>query len=244
MSKEEGEFEQQVNQLCESVSDLQRPFYQSDLQSFDAYAAGLSQQIKDSIISYKDHLTRGYELVLNHINQTNPSQIERYKIGSKISHLVSSEEKLLDVLEEKKVLQFVFGYDGKMMREIYEFADKLYNEKNYSDATEVFLFLISINPYICWFWQGLGKAFQAQNQFEEASNAFLMALNCDPKRLDGYRDAIRCSLEFKNFDTIDKIISYGMNVADSSEAFDSVEELKNGLATIKTYCDQLKGEIV
>lgn len=229
-------FEQALGTLCETIVNIEKPYYQSDLQPFQAYAATLTEQIKETVTAYKNSLARGYHLVLENIAKISPLEVGKYDISSKIENFISDKEDLEEILEKKKVLQVVFGYTGKMMREIYIFADSLLQAKNYKDAEDVFFFLISLNPYICWFWQGLGKCMQMQERMDEAIHSYLVSINCDPLRIHGYNDVVRCSLAFKNFDLAYQVIDYGRGIANAEQS----KELNNGLETMMAYIEKIK----
>ena len=193
--------------------------------------------LSQGVNEFKQSFIRGYELVLNHAAQNKfgiPRENFELKPLDKKSHPEAAHESS-DL--KNKFLQEIFGYTPRMLREIYEFGCQLFHQKEFGKCADVLIFLIVLNPTLCWFWQVLGRAWEAQEKNEEALYAFTVAINCDLHRIEGYQDAVRCCVKMKDYKNAQSILDYGLEAIKN----DSDVSLESGLKSMKAYIKKLGG---
>lgn len=192
-------------------------------------------KIKESLHTIKKAWTRGYYLMLEKIPQP-----EKYRLDHlKKKHYAPSTKEMFSQFGNK-TLQEECGYDGEMMGNIYDLAELLLHKREFENAADLFLFLTTLNPYVCWFWQGLGFAYQEQLKYEEALDSFKFAIRCNLYDLDCYEEAVRCCLNKRDVTEAFNILEFGLKLIENSDNSNNLEEFKKGLNKMKLFIQNLK----
>lgn len=95
--------------------------------------------------------------------------------SNKIKTLMKDKASLKKQLAEGKTAQDLIGYKNETMARFYSAAYHLLSRKQYVDAANGFLFLVTLNPYVEEYWIGLGMATQQYGDYDMAMNAYEMA---------------------------------------------------------------------
>ena len=236
-------FNQAVNAFCNSLIAEEKPLYQSQLEPFTIYAEKLRSSITDSLNMYYNSFQKGYRLVLEQIaNKKSSEEQEKYHIPGKQQKAIQTLEDFSENLEHKQVLQSLFEYSGQMMSEVYELGIRLRQEKKLEESASIFIFLVTLNPYICSFWQGLGKVSHELQRFEEALNAYFISINCDPYQIGSYRDAVRCCLDNKNYEEAITVLDHGLKAIEIAEEEESLKDFSQNILVMRAYVESLKRE--
>ena len=231
-------FESALDQLCDTLTEEVKPFYHSDLQPFESFSDYLKEKIKKQITSFKNSFVNGYRLVLEEIVAKHPTDEKiKYNIPPDLWENLQNAEQ---ALQEKDTLQAMIGYTDKMMAEIYALAMRYYSAGDYDKSSDLFIFLATLSPYSGWFWQGLGKSWQALQRDDDALYAYILALNCLPYEIEGYQDAARCCLKQNKYAEALNILQYGLDVVNSSEDKESLQKLQHALKAMIAYVEKLK----
>lgn len=240
-SLRETNFKEAINAFCDVIIAREKKLYQSNLESFEAYSAKLKNNLSTSLSSYGNAYQNGYKIVINRIaNKKEGEEQKKFYIPGNLEKTVKNQDDFYDLLEKKEVLQAVFNYTGEMMSEVYELGVNLRQEKKQKESADVFVFLITLNPYVCSFWQGLGKAWQEQEKYEDALHAYTTSINCDPYRIGSYRDAVRCCLDDKNYDNALAILNHGLEAVDVAADEEAFKDFKKNLEAMKAYVETFK----
>lgn len=99
------------------------------------------------------------------------SEAVRNKLQNKL--LMHSE------LRGGKMPQQILDFSDEMMAEFYQTALHLFEEKQYQDAADAYLFLAFCNSHIHDYWLGLGMSMQMCHDYESAIDAYELAAICD-----------------------------------------------------------------
>lgn len=82
---------------------------------------------------------------------------------------------LQEELQGGKSVQEIIGFSNETMSKFYKAAYHLFEDKNYKDAANAFLFLASINTHNSDYWLGLGMSTQMCHEYETAIDAYELA---------------------------------------------------------------------
>lgn len=238
-----SKFDHTANKLANVLLEEEKKSYRTDVQPFEVHEAETKAQFHNSCNKFKQSFVQGYQTVLDCAakGETKFSQKD-FKLdwsglpdGEKITKKI-----LLQILQETRSLQQIYGYTGEMMTSIYEIGVKLYQKKDFDQCINIFTFLITLNPYVCWFWQMLGKAYQALKKYVEALGIFEVAIKCNLYGIESYQDAVKCCFAENNFQGALRILDYGFDAIRVSANPESLANFKNGLQTLKNYVIQMK----
>lgn len=178
-------------------------------------------ELSSKLFDFKDSFLRGYEYVL--------------EFGPKYLHFPKKKFLLKSFHHEgTNTLQEACDYDGAMMKGIYRMGLDLYRAGDYQMCIDLYTFLIGLNPYICWFWQMVGKTYQAKKEFPDALNAYKVAINCNPFNFEGYNDAVNCCIQTKEFSGAIEIIDKGIDFINHSENAHQYNELIRNMELLKS----------
>lgn len=78
-----------------------------------------------------------------------------------------------------KTYQDLLGLEDETMQQFYEIACSYMEEKHYAEAADCFLFLLALNPLETNLWIKAGRAAQELQEYEQALEAYSMAMLCD-----------------------------------------------------------------
>ncbi len=102
------------------------------------------------------------------------------------------------ILGRTKIYQDVLGITSEELSTLYEQASEFLRSNRVEEAKSAFLFLTKINPFAADFWIGLGVCHLQNEEFNDAFNAFIMALTMEPGRYECFAYAIECCMQMKN----------------------------------------------
>jgi type III secretion system low calcium response chaperone LcrH/SycD len=88
-------------------------------------------------------------------------------------------KQILQSFAEGKCFQDLLEISDEVMQEFYTISMNYYENGDYADAADCFLFLLALNPLESNLWIKSGNAEQALHHFEEALEAYSMATLCD-----------------------------------------------------------------
>lgn len=234
----DGAVEDFVNRYIEQEGS----YYHSDLKDFATHAHEVKEQTSQKLMDYKDSFLRGYKYVLENgpkfIENVSKEQFILEPAQPQDTNKNLPERQLEKILNASKPLQEICGYTSEMMTGIYKMGLDLYKSKDYQSSIDLFTFLVTLNPYICWFWQMLGKSYQAQQSFIESLYAFEVAINCNVFNFEGYLDAVRCCVQAKESNEALRIVDFGIHAIDTSENPKQFETLKKDLESLKKQLNQ------
>lgn len=101
-----------------------------------------------------------------------------FKLSKKAKEKLKDKEWLQKELAKGKSPQELLGFSDEVMAKFYKAAYELFEHRNYQDAANAFLFLITLNSYQHDYWLGLGMSTQLLGNYEAAIDAYEMAAIC------------------------------------------------------------------
>ncbi len=106
-------------------------------------------------------------------------KLKEFKLSLEIKKSLKKENFLREELQANKTLEQILVFKPSTMDKFYAVAEQLYEKKAYQEASEVFFFLATLNPHEQSYWIGLGLANQMNTHYEEAIDAYEMAITCE-----------------------------------------------------------------
>lgn len=125
---------------------------------------------------------------------------DRYERVKKVILKLNEPAMVLRHMEEGGTFQELLNLDETSMQSLYEDAYVLLQSGEHANAADAFLCLTTLNPYVSWYWIGLGLAEQAHRACHGALVAYAMAIVCDDKNPVPYYYAASCHYLNDDFD--------------------------------------------
>lgn len=125
---------------------------------------------------------------------------DQVKVEKKAETKVIDKQESPQVKQEKNNFSF-FKQQGNKQNELFMKAERLFNDKRYSEAEEIIIRLIAKEPQNVKYYNRLGVIYMEEKNFHDAKNAFYEAIKLDPKKASRhYNYAIACADlgEFRN----------------------------------------------
>lgn len=88
-------------------------------------------------------------------------------------------KRVIESFSEGKCYQEILGISDHLMQQLYDIALEYLEDRHYDEAADCFLFLIALNPFESNLWLKAGNAEHARGHFDEALEAYSMAMFCD-----------------------------------------------------------------
>ena len=98
-----------------------------------------------------------------------------FKISKKVREKLKNKKLLKKELAAGKTAQEILGFSDETMIKFYKAANRLFENRRFSDAANAFLFLVTLNSYNHDYWLGLGMATQMCGDYDAAVDAYEMA---------------------------------------------------------------------
>ncbi len=102
--------------------------------------------------------------------------LEEFMIPKEAMEKLNDPELLRRYIEEGKTFQDILGYKQESMDKFYDVACNLYRNHRYKSASDAFLFLTTLNPYVPEYWLGQGMCEQVNEEYKQALVAYSMAI--------------------------------------------------------------------
>lgn len=117
-----------------------------------------------------------------------------YRLYKKDGKSIDPKADAIRAFESGKTLQDGLTISDEQMVQYYKYANELYEQQNYIDASDIFLLLTQLNPLIKEYWSAFGNAELMNGDFESAFYAYQMAIVLDPEAPGGYLAAAKACL--------------------------------------------------
>ena len=128
-------------------------------------------------------------------------------LSMKIKHIykmfdnvVGSEADIAAAVMEGKTFQDAFKFRPEQLQEFFVYGKELFYGGRYKEASDIFFFLIFLNPYLFETWTCFALAEYNQGHYEFSDWAFQMAITLHPLRGRTYLDFVQTLLERKEWD--------------------------------------------
>lgn len=135
-------------------------------------------------------------------------------------------------VDSGRTMQETLMIPDEQMLNYYEYANELYEQSNYEDASHIFFLLTQLNPLARVFWLAYANAEWMNNHFEEAFSAYQMAIVLDPLNPDGYLALAKCCVANDEKQAAIEYLNLMEATCDPSEELDHAIAYKRSLEAV------------
>lgn len=179
---------------------------------------------------------KGLEEYVHRLEKGLTSLLEQNKL-----RLKEEERRGVEELIKRQNLEFSSGdllqdklhISDQTLLACYEFGSSLYQQRDFSKAADIFLFLTSLNPLLESLWIALAKAEECNHQDESAVLAYLMALELNHENIQSLYDSVKCLQRLhRSFEAgllLDKYQEVLKDHPDREKILKQIADLKGGL---------------
>jgi type III secretion system low calcium response chaperone LcrH/SycD len=127
-------------------------------------------------------------------------------------------QEMLNLMNQIKIASSPLrDFSSSDLETIYISAYHFYQKGNYAKSCELFLQLISSNPYEGNFWKGLASCYQMQSAWEQALHGWAMLALLCPNDPFAHYHAAECLFAMKNFTETRKAIGKARELCGNDE---------------------------
>ena len=146
---------------------------------------------------------------------------KEFELSDKVKEKLKNKKWLKKELSSGKTAQEILGYSNEVVAKFYEAAIHLFERELYVDASNAFLFLVTLNPRNYEFWLGLGMCTQMCGKFEDAIDAYEMAAICEVNSPVPYFYMAKCLFAVNDHDNAIRALDLALEFSENqSEFFD------------------------
>ncbi len=106
---------------------------------------------------------------------------DEFRLSEEALERLKDPASLKKQIEEGKTFQEIFGFNVVSMEKFYQAACRLFEQQQYEEASDAFLFLTTLNPRVHNYWLGLGMSEQLNGEHDAALIAYNVAISTDTK---------------------------------------------------------------
>ena len=139
--------------------------------------------------------------------------------------LINSKKDNLKI-DENSVMQEVLGISDETMKHYYHIGFKLFEEKNFENASAVFLFIASLNPFIYDYWNAYATSEMYLKHWEIAIKTYELLVELDPEKSQPHLLCAQCHLFLKDKINASAEIEKARDLLSNTEA-DQISLLKH-----------------
>ena len=151
------------------------------------------------------------------------SKSREFEISEQIKEKLKHKDILNKEFSEGKMIHEIMGFSYGTMEKFCKVAFHLLEEKRYEEASNAFLFLVSLNHHCDEYWIGLGISTQLCNHYEEAIDAYEMAAICRLENPTPYFYIAKCLFAIHDrqnaLQAIDLAIEYSQDQPEYEELY-------------------------
>jgi type III secretion system low calcium response chaperone LcrH/SycD len=118
-----------------------------------------------------------------------------------------------------KSVQDILGFSSDLMQELHSCTRELFEQHLYQEATDAFLFLVTLCPSRFDFWLGLGASTQRTNDYEGAIDAYEMAAICEINNPWPYFYLANCLFAIHERDSALQAIELALEYSENREEY-------------------------
>lgn len=194
-----------MNELDEIVESLLKDneYYQSKatrLISANQLKEKDRELIKESITNpaLRESIGRAFDLIHKDMGR----ELNREESVAFFKDLETVNPETIDHLSERVealskegkeiTFQQIFSLPDNDLKKIYVLGYKYFQNKQIDNAFDIFILLITLNPYVADFWHALGLSYEAKNDLPSAIEAHTVASTLDKNHIAAHISLAKC----------------------------------------------------
>lgn len=147
-----------------------------------------------------------------------------YRLSPKIKQKFRQSHVLKEEVKTGKTGQEILEFSDEVMAKFYEVAYHLFENKNFSQAAQAFLFLAALNPSLHEYWLGLGMSLQMCHDYEEAIDAYELAALCDLASPVPYFYLAKCLFAIHDRTSALQAVDLAIEMANENEEYAELKQ--------------------
>ncbi len=155
---------------------------------------------------------------------TKEALLTMFHLNNRTRLLLKDRNLVKEALKTGKSPQAILEFSSGEMALLYKCARQLFTEGKYSDATDAFLFLSTLNDTCQEYWLGLGMSLQMEKHYEAAVDAYEIAATCDIESPIAYFYLAKCLFALNDRESAMEALAIAIEYAGDQEEF---QELKH-----------------
>lgn len=165
------DIEKALDQLIKEI--IEPDVEKSSIETKESFHERYRELFKQSFSRYTETMVQGFYSILRSPKFTK-EQAEIFE--EQFSKMELTEGMVDKMVKEQISLVELLGIDPLLFEVGYEVANSCLDADRVAEASSVFLFLSTFNPTIFQYWLGLGICSYKSGMYEEALQAYLLAL--------------------------------------------------------------------
>ncbi len=150
--------------------------------------------------------------------------LEEFSISKSVKKKLKNTSWVKKQLSEGKTPQEILGFSDTAMAKFYQAARTLLEANRYTEASNAFLFLVTLNSYNHDYWLGLGMSLQICKEYEAAINAYEMAASSKIESPVPYFYLAKCLFAVHDRETALEALQLAIDYADEIEEYRDLKE--------------------
>lgn len=190
--------------------------------------------VKTLLETSSDTVKLGYNRLLDTLRKRHgDAKAAEFARDPKKNVLLNNPKSYEEWLERQGTMQEFFQYTGSQMREMYETAMDLFEERDIDASASIYIYLIYLNPHVGWFWQGLGDCWTEKQQWPSAQQTYAIAIGMDPTNIEFYHSAVKSFLETHDHEGAIHLLQNGIDAlkqhSPTQKERQAIQELEAGI---------------
>jgi len=199
----------ELDSFLQACLEEEKKNFHEGVRSFSQHAEALSHKFHDAMHEYRQSYERGFQAFEEYLK---PDTDE------KRAEFTQNPELFLEAVENGAAIWALLGFSFEALVQFYEFLSRLFDAKEYQKVKDGFIFLTTVSSETALFWTGLGIVLTRLHQYEQADEAFVQAIELDPKSADAYLGAIHLYVKQKQYQEAITLADQGIAYAQAHRA--------------------------
>lgn len=150
------------------------------------------------------------------------SDFGEFEISEDVCNQLKNEQWLKNAIFAGKTPQEIVGFSEGTMNKFYEAACHLFETKRYEEASNAFLFLVTMNSFHYDYWLGLGSSLQSCGDHETAIDAYELAAICSLDNPVPYIHLAKCLFAMHDRDSALQAIELALEYSADLEEYGDI----------------------
>ena len=151
----------------------------------------------------------------------------RFYLSEKVVGKLQNQLCLQNQLEKGQTGQDILEFSEEVMSQFYKSAYELFENKDYEESCDAFLFLILLNPNKYEYWLGFGMGTQMCHHYEAAIDAYEMAALIDIASPVPYFYLAKCLFAIHDRESALQALNLAIETAGDQEEFQDLKHQAN-----------------
>lgn len=218
-----------LEQLADAIVDSANVYDPKSLLSAEQQKAKWRNEVLETL-QMKDVSTR-LNRAINTLLKDGVSLLsveEQKQMWADLNKMATGATKWEEATQD---LQHALGISNTSMRLWYRIANDQYQREQFEQAGDIFTLLTILNPLMETFWLGLGGTHQMLGEYQEAMNAYDIAIDVNESNALPVLLTCECLLNLDKKNDAEEAWKYAMALMETQEKQAAWESLAKALQT-------------